>query len=185
MEPVLVVSSILLWILVLLNLLLTFALARRLNARASQFDDPSANIPKLERGQPAPNFSAETLNGSQAALASYAGRAVAFIFISPTCGPCREKMPVFNALQPKARRAGVEIVLVSDSDRAETKKFSDDFTTSLPILIAPRVDNPFMADYKANNGTPFYCLVAVDGSVQATGFLDDEWEALAKTWEAS
>lgn len=183
MELVLVVSSILLWILVLLNLLLTLALARRLNAKASQFGAPADNIPKLELGQPAPDFVAETLNGSQVSLASYTGQAAAFIFISPTCSPCREKMPVFNALQPKAKRAGIEIVLVSDSDRAETKKFSDDFTTSLPILIAPRAANPFMVDYKAN-GTPFYCLLAANGSVQATGFLDDEWERLTKTWEA-
>ena len=184
MELVLVVSSILLWILVLLNLLLTLALARRLNAKSSQYGDPFTDVPKLELGQPAPDFSAEALDGSQVSFTSYAGRNVAFVFISPTCSPCREKMPVLNALQPKAKRAGVEIVLVSDSDRAETKKFSDDFATNLPILISPRTDNPFMADYKAN-GTPFYCLVAGDGSVQATGFLDDEWESLAKIWEAS
>jgi len=185
MELVWVISSILLWILVLLNLLLTLALARRLNARlkVAQSDDPFANIPKLEIGQPAPDFSVETLDGTQASLASYVRQAVAFIFISPTCGPCREKMPTFNALQPKARRAGVEIVLVSDSDRTETKKFSDDFASSLPFLIAPRENNPFLSDYKAK-GTPFYCLVTAQGDVQATGFLDDEWEALTKTWEA-
>lgn len=184
MESVLVVSSILLWILVLLNLLLTLALARRLNARTSQFGDPFADMPKLELGQPAPDFSAETLDGSQVSLASYAGRNVAFVFISPTCSPCREKMPAFNALQPKAKGAGVELVLVSDSGRDETRTFSAEFTTSLPLLIASRTDNPFMKDYKAN-GTPFYCLVAADGNVQATGFLDDGWEALTKTWETS
>jgi peroxiredoxin len=184
MEQVLLISSLALWTLVVLNLLLTLALARRLNTRVSQTSDPFADIPKLELGQPAPDFAAETLNGSTASLASYAGRAVALIFISPTCSPCREKMPVFDALQPKAKRAGVEIVLVSDSDHAETKKFSDDFTSNLPILIAPRADNPFMENYKAN-GTPFYCLVADDGSVQSTGFLDGEWEKLTKNWEDS
>lgn len=182
MELVLVVSSILLWILVLFNLLLTLAVARRLNAKTSR--DLLIDIPKLERGQQAPDFVAKTLDGSPVSLANYAGRAVAFIFMSPTCSPCREKMPMLNALQPITRRAGVEIVLVSDSDHAETKNFSDDLATSLPILIAPRVNNPFMTDYKAN-GTPFYCLVAVDGRVQSTGFFDDEWEALVKTWKAS
>src|SRR5688572_13929556 len=117
MEPVLVVSLILLWILVLLNLLLTLALARRLNTLSSQLGDPLANVPKLELGQPAPDFSAETLDGSQVSLTSYIGRNVAFVFISPSCGPCREEMPVLNALQPKAKRAGVELVLVSDSSR--------------------------------------------------------------------
>jgi peroxiredoxin len=184
MEQVLIISSILLWLLVLLNLLLTLALARRLNAKTAQIDAPSADIPKLEFGQPAPSFSAITLDGSQVSLTSYAGRNVAFVFTSPNCSPCREKMPTLNALQPKAKRAGVEIVLVSDSDQVQTEKFSNEFNTSLPILIAPRTDNPFMTDYKAP-GTPFFCLVNADGNVQATGFLDDEWEKLTKTWEAS
>jgi peroxiredoxin len=184
MELVLVVSSILLWILVLLHLLLTLALARRMNAKLSQFRDSFADIPKLELCQPAPDFSAQMLDGSQVSLASYAGRNVAFVFISPTCSPCREKMPVLNALQPQAKKAGVELVLVSDSDRNEAKKFSNDFNTNIPMLIAPRTDNPFMTDYKAV-GTPFYCLVADDGNMQATGFLDDEWEKLTKAWETS
>ncbi len=77
METSLVVNSILLWVVVLFNLLLTLALVRRLNA-----DRRSEHTMGLEAGQPTPDFTAQTLSGEAATRSTYIGRKVAFVFIS-------------------------------------------------------------------------------------------------------
>ncbi len=76
METILIISSVLLWVMILLNLLLTLGLSRRLNARLPRMDF-------LKIGQPAPSFTAQTLQGETVTLSSYARRAVAFVFTSP------------------------------------------------------------------------------------------------------
>ncbi|MBU2611960.1 MAG: peroxiredoxin family protein [Chloroflexi bacterium] len=161
METILVVSSLLLWVMVLLNLLLTLGLARRVRAA----------FPKMEMlkvGQQAPDFTAQTLQGENISLAHYAGKAVAFIFISPDCKPCLDELPRLEGLRPKARQFGAELVLVSDANATKTQSLVEEHRLDLPILIAPRENNPFFVDYKAM-GAPFYCLVDAQGKVQANG----------------
>ena len=55
METALVVSSVLLWLVILLNLVLTLALVRRINTKRS---DKSAPPEVLKTGQLAPDFTA-------------------------------------------------------------------------------------------------------------------------------
>ena len=58
-------------------------------------------------------------------LATYAGRSVAFLFIS-CCEPCRRAIPGYEALREPATRAGVELVLVSASEADATRVFVDE-----------------------------------------------------------
>src|SRR5690348_1026265 len=108
METGLVVSSAVLWLVVLLNLLLTLALVRRVNASPRTVPQE-----RLKTGEPAPDFTAHTLDGELVSRSTYAELKVAFVFISTHCGPCREIMPQLVPLGPKAAQAGVELVLVS------------------------------------------------------------------------
>src|SRR5215208_5806177 len=96
---ILVVSTILLWIIVLLNLLLTLALIRRINERSAGEVAPEP----LPVGQTAPDFFAETLQNERVTLANYAGRTLAMVFISPTCSHCRPIIPQVESLGPKAK----------------------------------------------------------------------------------
>lgn len=178
MEQVLVVSSILLWILVLFNLLLTFALLRQINTGNPRKDD-------LKVGQQAPDFTAHTVEGTTVTLADYKGRSVAFLFISSTCSPCRDALPSYEALFPKAKQHGTELVLVSTADAEQTQGMVAQFNITLPVLVAPQESNSFSKDYKIS-GTPHYCLVDVDGKVQSTGFPSREWgnwKSLTEAWE--
>lgn len=152
MESILIISSILLWVVVLLNLLLTLGLARRIR---------NANFPVMESlkvGQKAPNFSAQTLQGKTVTLNDYEGRAAAFVFVSPDCKPCREELPRIRDLFPIARGFGTELVLVSDGGDEKTRSLVDGLADDLPVLVAPREHNPFFSDYKAM-GTPSFCLI--------------------------
>jgi peroxiredoxin len=176
----LVLSSVLLWILVLCNLLLTLALIRRTNA---------SSLPRegLKEGQPAPDFTTETLNGQKVTLATYAQHAVVFVFVEPTCEPCREALPGYEALGPKAVQSGVDFILVSMANAEQTRRFVNEFNIQLPILVAPRESNSFMQDYKLSTA-PSYCFIDRQGKIQATGFTNlkaGKWKALADTWEAN
>lgn len=179
----LVVSSILLWIVVVCNLILTLALVRRSNGRSGR------SLPKegLQEGEQAPDFTAETLNGEMATLATYAQREVAFVFVEPACGPCRESLPSYEALGPKASHSGVDLVLVSVADAERTRSFVEELNIQLPVLVAPCESNSFMIDYKLSS-TPSYCLINGRSKIESTGYPSlqwGKWKELAKAWEAN
>jgi len=112
----------------------------------------------LHVGQSAPEFTAQTLEGKTVTLATYAQRTVVFLFVSPDCRPCREALPALEALRSKAEKLGIELVLVSDADAAETQSLTDELAHDFVTLVAPRGSNSFFPDYKVL-GTPFHCLV--------------------------
>jgi peroxiredoxin len=185
-EPIFILSSILLWVLVLLNLVLTLALVRKANSDSSSgATSTSQPVETLEKGSIAPDFSAQNLQGETVTLASYEGRAVAFVFVGPNCAPCRDSLPRYEAMYAGALSRGTEVVLVSNAGSEATSHLVDEFNLRMPVLIAPQPDNPFFEDYKVA-GTPSYCLITADGKVQSSGypsFQRGEWKALAQAWE--
>jgi peroxiredoxin len=179
METILVVSSVLLWVAVLLNILLTLGLARRIRSAFPAMES-------LKIGQKAPNFSAQTLQDQTLTLADYAGRSTAVVFVSPHCKPCREELPHLRELSPKARDFGAEIVLVSDEGEETTRPFVEGAVDGLTVLVAPRDRNPLFTDYKVP-GTPSFYLLDAQGKVRGTGVgideLAEKLEALASRSE--
>jgi peroxiredoxin len=180
MDRGMLLNLALLWIVVVFNLILTFALIRK-----QRSGSPFSLIEPLGVGQSAPHFTAATLDGETVSLATYAGRAVAFIFLSPHCGPCRQGLPGYEAVGLQAQQANVEVVLVSTESADETREFVQEMHIRLPVLIAPRETNAFAKDYKAAS-TPFSCLVDEHGKIQSTGYPSREsgqWKELADSWE--
>ena len=184
-ETVLIGSVGLLWVLVLFNLVLTLGLVRRVNTNTGpQLIEEEEG---LEAGEPAPDFTAETLDGQQINLASYAGRDVVFLFMSPFCGPCREKLPGIEALAPSAYAAGTELVYVSNASVDETRAYVEEHTIALPVVVASPGGSSFYEDYKIS-GTPQFCVVDAQGRVQASGYpapeVDLAWRGLTERWAA-
>lgn len=90
MEPIVLISSVALWILVIFNLLLTFALVNRVNSPAK------TSVDMLPVGELVPNLTVETLDGQVKTLRdiqSSRKMEMALVFVSPYCEPCREHMP--------------------------------------------------------------------------------------------
>lgn len=165
-------NTILMWIMILLNLLLTLALIRQFN----QISTLSNMEIGLEEGSQAPDFKAETLSGETVTLADYLGKAVSFVFVSPHCSACVDKIPKLNALAAKAKQFGKDIVLVNtDGDRDATASFAEKYQLALPILVAPFDRNPFASLYKAD-ATPSYCTLNPESYVEASGVLEANWE---------
>ncbi len=187
MEPFFILSSILLWVVVILNIILTLALVRKVNSLSSAGRTfASQSLTALDKGTPAPDFTAQNLNGDTVTLATFRGRSVAFLFVSPGCAPCRESLPLYEKLYPYAMSNGTQLVLVSSGNSQAARDLVDEFSLQMPVLIAPQPENPFFKDYKVS-GTPTYCLIGADGMVQSAGypsFKGGEWQVLAQSWEA-
>jgi peroxiredoxin len=160
------VSYVVLWGLVLLCLFLILALARRTTDIPSfpQFD-------KLRVGVSAPPIKAKSLDGVAVNLDTFLDKKVAFVFVSDQCEPCQTIMPALEKVKPKALRSGVELVLVSELEIGEAKRFVERYKVSLPMLLAPQRESTFLQDYKVA-GVPFFCLVNERGIVKATDFLN-------------
>lgn len=178
METALVVSSVVLWLVVLANVFLTLALIRRLNRTGQPVVETG-----LKAGTTAPDFTAQTLQGVTKTLADYMGWAVVLIFVSPSCQPCRESLPMLQKAAVGARVGGVEFVLVSGGTLEETRAWDEEVDVQLPLLVATQAQNPFFQDYHITS-TPTFCLLGSDGKVHGSNIVGqnlDGWKLLART----
>ena len=181
METLLLISSLLLWLIVVGNLLLTLTIIRRMNT-ASPRERPS--LTGLRVGEIAPSFSAHTLDSQTKTLADYAGRATALVFIAPGCGPCRELLPTLEEIGTQAQQSRAELLLICDGDEEQACALVEPFALRVPVLLAPRQDNPFFKDYQVH-GTPSYYLLNERGQIQAGGSPrshDQQWQKLMEVW---
>lgn len=178
MEPIFIISSVLLWIGLLFNLLLTLALIKRMTSKAA------SNMLKV--GTKAPDFAAQTLDGKTMTLADYAGHMIVLLFASTWCGHCKKKFPEWQELFPKAKHAGYEFVLVITSGTlAYVQTMLDEYKLTRPVLHAPNDSNSFMKDYKVE-GTPSGYIVGNDGKVIFAGYPgteDETWRKWVNAWE--
>ena len=135
------------------------------------------------RGQPAPPFEAQNIDGETVTLDSFKGRDVAFLFPSPSCKPCVEKIPALNDYCRQGRANGMEMVIVNVDQHITPETFAQRHEVQLPILWAPQISNPFAHDYDAYS-VPSFCLVDAGQKIRAAGHLDARYwqEQLALMW---
>jgi peroxiredoxin len=174
METLLIVSSILLWVVLLFNLLLSFQLIRIVAP-----DVWVQNAAKLKQGQVAPDFKAADQDGKSLTLASFRGRGLLLAFVSPSCSGCLERLGEIRSLAASA--PGLQVVLVCDSNEPISQALANEYQLAMPVIAAFRNQDPIWSRYKAA-ATPYYCLIDEKSRVQAAGPFDAGWEALSETW---
>lgn len=74
---------------------------------------------KVRPGCPAPDFTANDINGKPFTLSSLRGKVVIIDFWASWCVPCRKSNPHMRGLYDKYHARGLDIVYVSDDDRNE------------------------------------------------------------------
>ena len=75
-------------------------------------------------GAPLPPIKVETLSGKQLDVASYRGRVLLLDVWASWCVPCKQELPMLDAMAKRLKGQGVEILAVSvDQQRANVEKF--------------------------------------------------------------
>ena len=150
-----------------INFVMTLALSRRI--RVISAGAAAVSSPMLSPGEAAPAFVAERLNGEIVTLDTYRGKSVGLIFISPSCKPCTDAMPVYQEASADAHNKGIELVLVSVGSHSDTREYVAKVGITLSVICAPRSSNTFFHDYRVP-GTPSYVLINADGTLDTIGY---------------
>ncbi|HEY7408611.1 MAG TPA: TlpA disulfide reductase family protein [Gemmatimonadaceae bacterium] len=110
--------------------------------------DDRAHAPEI--GRPAPDYRAVSLQGDSVSLEQSRGRVVLLNVWATWCHPCREEIPVLQALHERHAARGLELVGVSVDARGEEetiREFARDFRMTYPLWLDPdeRVQSTFLA----------------------------------------
>ncbi len=86
--------------------------------------------------EPAPNFTLKSLSGKNMKLSEMAGNVVLINFWASWCGPCREEMPLLNALHKKYQPLGFTVLGVNVEEQSKNAKgFLSNTPVDFPILL--------------------------------------------------
>jgi len=100
----------------------------------------SAAPPSARRGFAAPDFTLETLDGSQLTLSDLRGRPVMLNLWASWCLPCRIEMPAIERVYQRHLDDGLAVVGLNvtalDSETA-ARAFAQEFRTELPDRAGP------------------------------------------------
>lgn len=112
------------------------------------FSKPIASTPiMLGIGQPAPAFSAATLDGSKVSLSDLKGSIVAISFWATWCEPCKAEMPALQSAADQYRSQNLKILAVDDGETADViRPFVSGLKLSLPIVLDP--DKTIIGQYQ-------------------------------------
>ncbi len=102
------------------------------------------------------------MDGSDLSLSDLRGQVVMINFWATWCGPCREEMPLLDALYQRYRDLGFELIGVNvDEDSSMAHGWLEERPVSFPIVYDPRSDVSRLYDVTAMPST-----VLVDRSGQ-------------------
>ena len=86
--------------------------------------------------KPAPNFTLKSLSGKNMKLSEMTGNVVLINFWASWCGPCREEMPLLNALHKKYEPLGFTVLGVNVEEQTDKARgFLKDFPVDFPVLL--------------------------------------------------
>lgn len=87
---------------------------------------------------PAPDFSLQSLDGSTVRLSDLKGQVVLINFWATWCAPCREEMPLLDAIYQKYNRLGVELLGINvEDDASGAQEYLNETPVTFPILFDP------------------------------------------------
>jgi peroxiredoxin len=112
-------------------LVVGFQVARRNSGRTASTGDNNM------KGQPAPDFTLESLDGKTVHLSDFRGKGVLLNFWATWCQPCKIEMPWFAELQKQYGPQGLQIVGIAmdDASPKEIGEFAHDLGVNYPILV--------------------------------------------------
>lgn len=133
-------------------------------------------------GQPAPEVTARTIDGTTARLATYRGRWVLVNFFATWCVPCRQEHPDLIAFDERHRAIGDAVVVgvVYDDTPSAVTRFRKELGGDWPMLIDER--GRIALEFGVR-GIPESFLISPSGVVTSRivgGVDDDDLEGLLR-----
>ena len=112
----------------------------------------------------APDFTLKSTQGDNVRLSEHRGEVLLVNFWASWCGPCRQEMPLLDALQQRYGKLGFNVVGVNvDKDSALANKLLKDIPVTFPVLL----DNTGTVSASYNvSAMPTTVLIDRDGNVR-------------------
>ena len=111
-----------------------------------------------------PEFSLDTLAGTQQSISSWPGKPLLINFWATWCGPCLREIPMLKEFQ--TRDAGVQVVGIAVDKRDPVVTFADQMQFNYPILIGEKGGWEAAAAFGVGvYALPFTVFTGADGSV--------------------
>jgi peroxiredoxin len=131
-------------------------------------------------GQPAPNFSLQSLDGREFSLAASLKKGpVVLAFFKVSCPVCKFAFPFLERLFQRYGKDDVTFLAVSQDETGASREFAKQFGVSFPVLVDA-------AGFPASNAygltmVPTVFLIEPGGTVRVSsmGFVRADLEAIA------
>lgn len=177
----LIFSNILLWIVVLIQLGVIFALARQIGILFERVSPVGAMIsdsgPAL--GEKVPSLALPNLNGEGLTLGDAGGRSQLVFFLSTSCPICKALLPALKSIRSE-EEAWLNVVLASDGRETLHRRLIDsESLQDFPYVLSAELGMSFKV-----SKLPFAVLIDKHGKIAAKGLVNSR-EQLESLFTAS
>lgn len=137
------------------------------NSGSSQVSAPPATVTgTLAQGQPAPDFRAATLQGSQLTLSSLRGKPVLVNFFASWCTVCEVELPGIEQAYKEHRADGFTVVGVNTLESGDGLAFYRRMNLTFPAVYDPGTPGKIGSAYGVTQGLPASIFIDRTGVVR-------------------
>jgi len=166
---ILIFSNVALWIVVLIQVAIIFALARQIGILFERVTPVGAMISDSgpELGAAVPQMTLPNLNGEAFALGGAEGRSQLVFFLSTTCPICKALLPSLKSIR-EDEKGWLDVALASDGrEDLHRNLIAKEHLGAFPYTLSSELGMTFKV-----SKLPFAVLIGPDGKVQAKGLVN-------------
>ncbi len=176
-----VVSMGLLWVVVIVQSLVIYALLRQVGILFERVAPAGALAmnQKLEVGQKAPEMSVQTINKKLVDIGgSKSGKSQLVFFLSPDCPVCKTLLPALKSAS-KHEQKWLDVVLASDGNKVDHQAFVERYQLEhFPYVVSELLGKNFGV-----SKLPYAVLMDEKGAIASMGIINSR-EHLDSLFEA-
>lgn len=126
---------------------------------------PTVSTDALQRGRPAPDFTATRLDGGQLTLSSLRGHPVLVNFFASWCTQCGHELPFMEQSYQRHKDGGFVIVGINSLETGDGVAFYHRFGLTFPAVYDPGNPGRIGLAYNVTSSLPVSVFIGKDGRV--------------------